>query len=203
MPDTSPPWRPLLPAASLLAVLALGATLAAACGGSNDNGGKSNVEPPAAAYQDYFANLGPVVAALDQRIPQLDTSGTDAPALAASLRSYDDALNAFADGLDKIDAPGKARGTHETWAASSRDIVKTFDKLADTLANPSHTATQDELTLSAGGSGGIILWVAACITLQDLARDKGVTLDFKCTTTLGFGGPVTRRSAGTTVQRWE
>jgi hypothetical protein len=39
----------------------------------------------------------------------------------------------------------------------------------------------------AHGNGSVIQWVAACQRLQDLGREKGVTLDFKCATTLGIG----------------
>ncbi len=165
-----------------MSLLALAAILASACGGG------SSPEPADSVYQQYFAKLSPTVAALDQRIPALDASGNAEPsALATALRSYDDALKGFAADLDKIDAPGKTGTPHKNWAKASRDVAKAFDNVAAKLAQPSHTPTDNELSLSLGGTGAVIQWVAACQRLQDLGREKGVTLDFKCATTLGIG----------------
>ena len=163
-------------------LLALAAIVAAACGGG------SSPEPADAVYQQYFAQLSPAVAALDQHIPTLDASGNAAPSvLVTALHSYDDALKSFAADLDKIDAPGKAATPHKNWAKSSRDFAKTVDNLAARLGQPSHTPTANELWLSLGGTGTVIQWLAACQRLQGLGAEKGVTLDFKCATTLGIG----------------
>lgn len=169
---------------ALVAVILLAQAVfaAAACGGG------SSPEPADAVYQQYFAKLSPAVAALDQRIPTLDVSGKAEPsALATALRSYDDALNGFAADLDKVDAPGKAGTPHKNWAKASREVAKAFDSVAARLAQPSHTPTDSELSLSLGGTGAVIQWVAACERLQSLGTEKGVPLDFKCATTLGIG----------------
>jgi hypothetical protein len=143
-----------------------------------------------AQYQAYFAQLTPVVNTLVQTIPKLDTSGNAPSAeMATTLRAYDDALNAFAAALDKIDAPGQATAAHENFSKQSKAIAKAFDAVQQRLSSPSHTPTSDELTLSLSTSGTVVQWVAACVRLQDLARTKGTPgADFKCATTLSLGG---------------
>jgi hypothetical protein len=169
--------------AAVLAVIATGAFFAAGCEGG---GGKS--EPSDATYQAYFATLSPPFAALDAQIPTLDLSGNaQGPAFAATLSTYDGALKTFAAALEKLDAPGMAAPPHGNLISQSKAIATTFDGIASKLSSPSYTPTSDELTLSLTTSGSVIQWVAACQRLQDIAQTKGVTLDFKCGTTLGLG----------------
>jgi hypothetical protein len=101
---------------------------------------------------------------------------------------YDDALNAFAAALDKIDAPGQAAAAHKNFGKQSKAIANAFDGVQRKLSSPSHTPTSSELTLSLSTSGAVVQWVAACARLQDLARTKGTPgADFKCATMLSLG----------------
>lgn len=168
-----------------LSIFIFAALIAAACGGG---GSGSKSEPADAVYQQYFAKLTPAFTTLQQALPTLDTSG-NAPAaqLASSLRTYDDALNAFAATLDPINAPGQMNAPHKTLATQSKEIAKALSGVAEKLASPSHTPTQDELTLTISASGSVVQWVAACQRLQAFGQTKGLTLDYKCGTTLGLG----------------
>jgi hypothetical protein len=168
------------------ALIAVTSLMLTACGGGG--GSSSEPEPSDAIYQEYYAKLSPAVAALNEGIPKLDASGgQEGAALSATLRDYDAALISFADAIDKFVAPGQARSPHKTFTTQSREIAKVFDGLQARLALPSHTPTTDELTVSIGGSGAVVQWVAACQRLQNLAREKGVVVDYKCATTLGIG----------------
>lgn len=176
-------WRAIL-IAGAVAVLA---SLATACG--DDKKKAAPDKTTAAEYQAYFALLTPVVDTLGRTIPKLDTSGNArGPELATTLRAYDDALNAFAAALEGIDAPGQATAAHENFGKQSKAIANAFDQVQRRLSSPSHTPTSGELTLSLGTSGAVVQWVAACVRLQDLARDKGTPgADYKCATMLSLG----------------
>jgi len=169
-----------------VSIIIFAALIAAACGGGGGSSSKS--EPADAVYQQYFAKLTPAFTTLQQTLPTLDTSG-NAPAaqLASNLRTYDDALNAFAATLDPINAPGQMNAPHKTLATQSKEIANAFSSIAARLALPSHTPTQNELTLTINASGSVVQWVAACQRLQAFGQTKGLTLDYKCGTTLGFG----------------
>ena len=168
-------------------VVIVAAVIAAACGSGNGSGsGKS--EPNDATYTAYFGKLTPAFATLQGTLPTLDASGNArGTELASSLRTYNDALNAFASTLDPIDAPVQMSTPHKTLATQSKEIAKAFSDVAARLASPSHTPTQNELTLTISASGSVVQWVAACQRLQEFGRGKGLTLDFKCATTLGIG----------------
>ena len=174
-------------AALFAGVLTVLVALATACGGDDKKDAPDTTTD--AEYQAYFALLTPVVDTLGRTIPKLDTSGNaQGPELAATLRTYDDALNAFAAALDKIDAPGQAKAAHENFGKQSKAIANAFDGVQRKLSSPAHTPTSDELSLSLSTSGAVVQWVAACVRLQDLARAKGTPgADYKCGTMLSLG----------------
>ena len=163
-----------------LMIIAALALAAAGCGGG-----------PSASLTEYFADLESLNADLRLRQQQADSeydavlssatySDTVREGFASYLAEQRDIALLYADRAGELEPPEEARDLHAAALAAYLDFAETIDGVVDTVGQ---ARTLDQLVGALGNTDAIeaaATTTAACLALQQLADDKGVSVNFEC-----------------------
>lgn len=159
---------------------ALAAAAAISCGGG-----------PSASLTEYFGDLEAVNTDTRSRQIQADSefdavlssssySNAVREGFASYLAEQRDIALLYADRASELDPPEEARDLHAAAIAAYLDFAETIDGVIGTVGQ---ARTLDQLVGALGNTEAIeaaAMTSAACLALQQLADDKGVSVNLKC-----------------------
>ena len=171
-----------LPLALIAAVLLAFGAVAAACG---DDGGET------LTIEEYFARLAEIddeteeeEAALDAQLEEELAGITDEEeALEVIQDIFPAQLDNFADFVDDLadlDPPDDIRDDHDDTVDAMRDFVAVFRELVDELDEVESIGEMDALFEGEDFAQAEQRATEACLRVEQLAADNGITVDFNC-----------------------
>lgn len=174
----SPRFLPLF-----VGVLTLLASLAA-CGGSSD------AEP--LMLPEYFERLEVLDAEFDRRndevAQQFDALFTDAVSgdaervelLEDAFAETTEVIGDFVRELDNLDPPAEAAAAHAEAVATGESFVAEMEDAADAIAEAADASAAFDAADAVFTSDAFDRFDATCISLQDVADERGIDIDLDC-----------------------
>ncbi len=170
--------------ATLFAVFAL----AAACGGDSDGGGdaltlQQYLERVEELSDTYNERTDEMEAQYDEDIAEIESDADGIRITNDLLRVGGNAVEKFADAVDKLNPPAEAQEVHEASVATGRAMVAGIDDLLNELEGLDEDTTRQEYEAFFETSVVNDLGDAfeqACFDTQDLAEANSISVDLQC-----------------------